>query len=140
MLITKLLGHFQLRQPTSAPYAVVAHLQGQGAYLGRLNVLLARAGDLPCQTRMQTHEHSYVGGGLATCLSAADTLALAARFPDPEDMLARLAALADTPCVPRLQSTCCCGSCHYPGSYRYSALESASGPEDDEYPSDWDDW
>ena len=120
LLITKLLQHFKLSQPASAPYSVVAHLRAHAECLGRMNVLLARAGDAQSQLWMRLHPGgSTADGQLFTRLPASAMQALAARYADPQDMAGRLAALDASPSALRLHDSCGCGSC-----YVYGCLDS----------------
>ena len=111
--MTRLLSHFGLQHPVSAPYPVVAHAAEHDKYLGHFVVRLARAGDATCQGLMCTRRKEQSEAGLRVALSVpADRQTLAADFGGPEGMLDALALLAKDPEAPRLHECCCCGTCY----------------------------
>ena len=99
VLMTRLLKHFGLRQPASAPYAVVAHHAEHHHYLDQLIYRLYCSGD---------RRSSLVGCSMLGCgMSDRQMLSL---YGSLEGMLEALETLEESG-ASRLRAGCTCGSC-----------------------------
>ena len=110
MLITRLLKHFGLRQPASAPYAVVAHLAGHPDYLVVLSRRLLASGDQRSRLLAGKHPSLVVSSNGASVISGSASRQMVSLYGSLEGMLEALEAVHERG-ASRLWPRCSYGTC-----------------------------